>query len=97
MVKASTRVVLAARNVGLANESPLIIEGTTQEVMKAQIEFLSQQTMANRFEIFICRNRKDLDKALNRRAGDTIDPAQDELTQMIANMVMNLGETQNVQ
>lgn len=100
-MKMTTRVWAAVRNVGDANESPKVVQGQVQEIVKFILLYLGHTTLAKRIDLSIGRTEEEVLASLNRRPGMKAknDPIMSELDQLVAGMISDLDpdmETENV-
>lgn len=77
-MRANTKIVIAARNIGDSNHGGDTFEGTVEEGIRWIIRFLANVTMARRVDIIVGR---DLNEVWNQIAGTKINKqiAEDDL------------------
>lgn len=77
-MRGSTKIVIAARNIGDSNHGGDTFEGTVDEGLRWIIRFVANTTMARRIDISIGR---DLNEVWNQIAGTKINKqiAEDDI------------------
>lgn len=92
-MRANTKIVIAARNVGDSNDGGDYHEGTVEEGIRWLIQYLGKTTLARRIDIAVGRNLGEVyQRIMSERATKQID--EDELmSQVEAAMARGPQET----
>lgn len=89
-MRATTRVGLAARNMGVATDSPFTHEGTIPEVLMELAKWLATITMKYNVDLVLARTADEALQRLSKRVGDKTQKMQDEMKQF-EDQMRNLG------
>jgi len=90
-MKLQKEIHLAAKNIGDATSTPFRANGTLMETIPLLLKWISQTSMKNHFQLFICRSVEDMENCLIRKMTDkNIDASELDFSQLI----MQLAEEQ---
>ena len=78
-MRATTRVSLAARHVGLKDSQVWCVNGSFAECIAALAAWIAPQSMATRFDLCIARSEEEARRGLTMKRGASTDIASEGL------------------